>query len=53
MEEERIELLWGFLFGKPDSWRSDGCKFSVTYGQRMRRLLKMKMFVPLHLGIGC
>lgn len=36
MEEGKVSCFGGSCLEKPDSWRSDGCKFSVTYGQRMR-----------------
>lgn len=36
MEEGKVSCFGGSCLEKPNSWRSDGCKFSVTYGQRMR-----------------
>lgn len=36
MEEGKVSCFGGSCLEKPDSWRSYGCKFSVTYGQRMR-----------------
>ena len=36
MEEGKVSCFGGTCLEKSDSRRFDGCKFSVTYGQRMR-----------------
>lgn len=36
MEEGKVSCFGGSCLEKSDSWRFDDCKFSVSYGQRMR-----------------